>query len=188
MYFDRHMLKQGLPATLTIDKKLFKLKLKIMKKTILMLGFIFAIQINSKAQQQSQLISVNSLSAAKAVSFSRPNYSLPDKDHDYYMRKSKRSRNTGLILLGGGVLVSGVGALLAFGNSNTYNESRENTGGVLLLTGAAAGIASIPFMAIALGHSNKAKAMVSSQKTGFGVPGNVSKDIVGITLQIPMGK
>lgn len=152
-----------------------------------MLCVIFLINMESKAQQNNQFSAVSSLITAKAVSFSRPNYSLPDKDHDYYMRKSKRSRNTGLILLGSGVLISGIGALLSYGKYNTYNANRGETGVAMMLTGAVAGIASIPFMAIALGHSNKAKAMVSSQKTGFGVPANVSKDIVGVTIQIPLG-
>ena len=144
-----------------------------------------------KAQQENQLIAVNSLNTVKSIfSFSSTNDSDPGKDYDYYMRKSKRSRNTGLILLGGGVLVSGIGALVTFGDNNNkeYNQSRVNVGVIMLFTGAAAGIASIPFMAIALGRSNKAKAMMSSQKTGFGVPSNVSKDITGITFSISIGK
>jgi hypothetical protein len=50
------------------------------------------------------------------------------------------------------------------------------------------GIASIPFMIMASSYKHKVKAMVSSQKTGFGLPANVSRDIVGITLQIPLEK
>ena len=160
-----------------------------MKKAILMLCFIICINMQLKAQQENQLIAVNSLNTVKSIfSFSSTNDSDPGKDYDYYMRKSKRSRNTGLILLGGGVLVSGIGALVTFSdNAKEYNQSRVNAGVIMLFTGAAAGIASIPFMAIALGRSNKAKAMMSSQKTGFGLPANVSKDITGITLAITLG-
>jgi hypothetical protein len=171
-----------------------------MKKTILMLGFLFAIQINLKAQQEKQLTPATNFTTLKYTAlpeennFSKNSLSSgnngPEKDYDYYMKKSKRSRNTGLILLGGGVLISGIGAILSFGNGQgyTYNESKGDAGAAMLLTGAAAGIASIPFMAVALGRSNKAKAMLSKQKTGFGVPSNVSKDITGVTLQIPLGK
>lgn len=153
-----------------------------------MLFFIICINIQSKAQQENQFIAVNSSNTVKPVFLFSPDYSDPGKDYDYYMRKSKRSRNTGLILLGGGVLFSGVGALLSFGDNNkSYSESRVDAGIAMLFTGAAAGIASIPFMAIALGRKNKAKAMMSSQKTGFGVPSNVSKDITGITFSISIG-
>ncbi|MEP7236392.1 MAG: hypothetical protein ABI685_00945 [Ferruginibacter sp.] len=157
-----------------------------MKKSILMLGVLFLINMESKAQEAGQFIAANSFPSAKLVSLSSPYYNNPDKDYDYYMRKSKRSRTTGLILLGSGVLISGVGAILSFGNGQgyIYNQSKGDAGAAMLLIGAAAGIASIPFMAIALGHSNKAKAILSSQKTGFGVPSNVSKDIVGVTIQI----
>lgn len=158
-----------------------------MKKTILMLGFLFAIQINLKAQQEFTAKTIyNPLSTA----YTPINYSNPGNDYDYYMRKSKRSRNTGLILLGSGILISGIGAILSFGNGEgyNYNESRGNAGAAMLLIGASAGIASIPFMAVALGRSNKAKAMLSKQKTGFGLPSNVSKYITGISMTIPIGK
>lgn len=160
-----------------------------MKKLILMLGVISLIHVEPKAQEPLQFIAANNFPSDKTASFSTP-YNNPEEDYNYYMHKSKRSRNTGLILLGSGVLISGIGAILSFGNGQgyAYDESKGDAGAVMLLTGAAAGIASIPFMAVALGRSNKAKAMLGTQKTGFGVPANVSKDIAGITLQIPLGK
>jgi hypothetical protein len=80
-----------------------------------------------------------------------------------------------------------IGLLLASGDYAT-NSANSSTAATLTVAGAVSGIVSIPFMIMASVYKHKAKAMVSSQKTGFGVPGNVSKDIVGITLQIPLGK
>ena len=159
-----------------------------MKKSILMLGIIFLINMESKAQQKSQFISANSLSYTKPVSFSLPAYNGPDKDADFYMHRSKKYRIVGWSTLGAGLIASGAGLLIVTNANNLVNNNTENTGAVLLLFGAVSGITSIPFMIMATVNKHKAKAMMSSQKTGFGVPANVSKDIVGITLQIPLGK
>ncbi len=171
-----------------------------MKKLTLLMLLITCITFETKAQQENNITDAPGSVISKSVAV-ETDYSFsknlaaatandPAKDYDFYMRKSKRSRNTGLILLGSGVLLSGIGAILSFGNGQGYfyNETKGDAGAVLLITGAAAGIASIPFMAVALGRKNKAKAMLSSQKTGFGVPSNVSNDIVGLTLQIPISK
>ncbi len=160
-----------------------------MKKSILMLVIIFLINTESKAQQESQFIAANSLSNTKPVSFSMQAYSGPDKDADFYMRRSKNYRIVGWSTLGAGLIASGAGLLLATNSSNDfYNNSNDDAAAALFLVGAVSGITSIPFMIMATSYKHKAKAMISSQKTGFGVPANVGKDIVGITLQIPLGK
>ena len=158
-----------------------------MKKSILMLSVIFLVNMELKAQQESQFIATGSFSSANAIFLNAPNYSGPDKDADYYFRKSKNHRIVGWATLGGGIVLSGIGLLITNGDYAT-NNANSNTAGVLTVAGAVSGIVSIPFMIMASVYKHKAKAMVSSQKTGFGVPGNVSKDIVGITLQIPLGK
>ena len=157
-----------------------------MKKSILMLSVIFLINMESKAQLQSQFIATNSLSNTKPVSLSQ-SYSGPDKDADYYFRKSKNHRIVGWATLSAGIILSGIGLLSANGDYAS-SDGGSSTAGVLTVVGAVSGIVSIPFMVMASVYKHKAKAMLSSQKTGFGVPGNVSKDIVGITLQIPLGK
>lgn len=159
-----------------------------MKKSILMLGIISLINTQSQAQQPDQFIAVNSLNVTKPVSFSIPAYGAPNKDADFYMRRSKNYRIVGWSTLGAGLIASGAGLLLATNNSNYYNSSNEDAAAALFLVGAVSGITSIPFMIMATTYKHKAKAMVSSQKTGFGVPANVSKDITGITLTIPIGK
>jgi hypothetical protein len=55
-----------------------------MKKSILMLGIIFLINMESKAQQESQFISSTSSSTTNSVSFSMQSYSGPGKDADLY--------------------------------------------------------------------------------------------------------
>jgi len=160
-----------------------------MKKSILMLGVIFLINMESKAQQEIQFITANSLSTTKPVSFSMRAYGGPDKDADFYMHRSKNYRIVGWSTLGAGLVASGAGLLIASISSNNFNNNaNDNTAAVLFVFGAVSGITRIPFMIMATSYKHKAKAMVSSQKTGFGVPPGVSKDIVGITLQIPLGK
>ncbi len=160
-----------------------------MKKLIFMLGVLFFMNMESKAQQEKSFIATNSLSTIKPVSLSIQPYSGLDKDADFYLRRSKNYRIVGWSTLGLGLVASGAGLLVATNASNSFNSNANDDAAVaLFLVGAVSGIASIPFMIMATTYKHKAKAMVSSQKTGFGVPVNVSKDIVGITLQIPLGK
>lgn len=156
-----------------------------MKKSILILGFIICINMQSKAQQQSQFIVATGYNTAKPVSLSAIYYSGPDKDYDYYMRKKKNNLTAGLVTLGAGLVLSGIGLITA---SNSTNIDTDATAAVLLIAGAASGIASIPLMIMANVYGHKARLMLKNQKTGFGVPPNMSQDITGITLQIPLGK
>ncbi|MEO6540303.1 MAG: hypothetical protein ABIN74_04905 [Ferruginibacter sp.] len=166
-----------------------------MKKFILIPAVIFLISSESKAQQEKQTIALTSytLSAGKTVikdnltfSFSNdPGNDVPVKDYAYYLKKKKSNLTAGLVTLGAGLLFSGIGLITAT-NSNSFDD--DATAGVLFIAGAASGIASIPLMIMAHVYGHKAKLELSTQKTGFGVPANVSKDIVGITVAISIGK
>jgi len=158
-----------------------------MKKSILMLSVIFLIAMELKAQQESQLITANSLSTTNPVSFSMASYSGPDKDADFYLRRSKNQRIAGWATLGGGLLLSGIGFLIINADVTT-NSGNDGTAAVLFITGAASGIVSIPFMIMARANKHKAKLMLSNQKTGFGVPQHVDKNIMGVTMSLPIGK
>jgi hypothetical protein len=158
-----------------------------MKKSILMLSMICFINMESKAQQENWFITANSLIIANPVSLSIPAYNTPNKDADYYFRKSKNNRAVGWATLGGGILLSGIGLLLANGDYAT-NNANSNTADVLTIAGAVSGIVSIPFMIMAGVYKHKAKVMVSSQKTGFGVPQNVDKNIMDVTISLPIGR
>ena len=148
-----------------------------------MLGLIIAAQLVTKAQQEKQFIAAANYTTSKSMYSSGNN--LPDKDYNYYMGKRKDNLTAGLVTLGAGVLFSGLGLLIA----TPANASLDNaaTGGVITAIGAACGIASIPCMIMATVYKHKAKMQLSSQKTGFGVPPGVSRDIVGITFKIGIG-
>lgn len=155
-----------------------------MKKIILILALIIVAQLLTKAQQGEQFIAAAKYTTSKSMYSSGNN--LPDKDYDYYMGKRKNNLTAGLVTLGAGVVLSGIGLLIA----TPANASLDNaaTGGVITVIGAACGIASIPCMIMATVYKHKAKMQLSSQKTGYGVPPGVSKNIVGITFKIGIGK
>lgn len=160
-----------------------------MKKSILILGIIFSIYMQTKAQQESLSTSLTVYNSVKPVSYPSPNHFGTDKDYDFYMQKSKNQRTIGWATLGGGFLLSGIGILVASSPNSNYNTGgKDYAPAILLGLGAVSGIVSIPFMIMASVNKNKAKVMLTNQKTGFGVPSNVSKDITGITFQLHIGK
>ena len=63
-----------------------------MKKSILILGIIFSIYMQTKAQQESLSTSLTVYNSVKPVSYPSPNHFGPDKDYDFYMQKSKNQR------------------------------------------------------------------------------------------------
>jgi hypothetical protein len=128
---------------------------------------------------------MNDINGVQGKNYLSTNYS-PDKDAEFYKHRSKNYRIVGWSTLGAGVVLSGIGVLLANGDYAT-THANSNTAGVLTIAGAASGIVSIPFMIMASVNKQKARAMVESQKTGFGVPSNVSSYITGITVSIPLG-
>ena len=132
------------------------------------------------------------LSAKNALQFTPD----PEPAHDkaYYLKKSRDNRIASLCLVGGGFVIAGIGALsfpkdydIIFENSSE-KESKADAATALIVVGTAAMLSSIPFTVLASVYKRKANLMITSQKTGFGVPANVSKDITGITLTIPIGK
>ena len=171
-------------------------QIKNMKKIILILALIITAQLQTKAQQEKQFITVTHYSTSKAMALSQdntfsknmysPGNNLPVKDYDYYMRKRKNNLTAGWVTLGAGVVLSGIGLLVSTSGNASFDDAA--TGGVITIIGAASGIASIPCMIMATVYKHKAKVQLSSQKTGFGVPSKVGKSITGITMSIPIGK
>ncbi len=142
------------------------------------------------SQNISNIVSAPTVSTENNT-FSKNAYTAgkygPDRDADFYLHRSKSQRTVGWVTLGGGLLLSGIGLLLINGDVTTSN-SNESTAAVLFITGAASGIASIPFMIMASANRHKAKLLMAKQKTGFGAPPNAGKYITGITMTIPFGK
>lgn len=167
-----------------------------MKKIIIMVLLATCLSQQTRAQmadntREASGIEVSSKPKTGAVYAlsTNPLLTVPDpaiKDREYYLRKSENARSAGWATLIAGVVISGFGLLI--GTNRNASFSQAETGVYIMGIGALSGIVSIPLMITATVYKHKAKAMVSSQKTGFGVPANVSRDIVGITLQIPMGK
>lgn len=174
-----------------------KLKHKIMKNNILLFVLAFSVHTVTKAQQNDLLLTktkspVQLNGVLRGNTYTSNQYpafrNTPIKDYDYYNRKSRTLRITGLSLLGAG-LVLGLSGLLVASNDNYADpEGRDRTIRTLFVLSAATGIASIPLMVLAHVNKTKARASLSSQKTAFGIPGKAEKNIVGLTLSISVGK
>lgn len=165
-----------------------------MKKIILILALLISVHLKTKAQQVNQLIAPvenNTFSKKMYLSVSNP----PDKDADFYLRRSKNQRIVGWTTLGGGIVLSGIGLLAAINSEGStldqYGNYREDDNttiaAVLLIAGGLSGITSIPFMIMASANKHKARLMLKNQSTGFGVPPAVNKNIPGISVVIPLG-
>ncbi len=110
-----------------------------MKKSILILLVLMAVNTAIQAQQQTQMTTTTFLHSPKPISLNSIPYGDPGtaKDYDFYMKRSKNHRIVGWSTLGAGLLFSGIGILVASSsNDNYYDDGDENTAGVLLLLGA----------------------------------------------------
>jgi hypothetical protein len=181
-----------------------------MKKLILVAVIFLSFGLATNAQQANIDLFQNEMTATKIpASKINLNHShflsaknvlqftpAPEPVHnkDYYLKKSRDNRIASLCLVGGGFVIAGIGALtfpkdydMIFENGSE-KESQADASTALIIAGSAVMLSSIPFTVLASVYKRKANLMVTSQKTGFGVPANVSKDITGITLTIPIGK
>lgn len=169
-----------------------------MKKFILILTIVSGINNSTVAQRKdlpviktgySGRANIAMLQGNTFISGHNPAYdNSPKKDYDYYNRKSRNLRITGLSLLGAGLVLGLSGLLVASNDNYTDSEGRDRTIRTLFVLSAATGIASIPLMVLAHVNKTKARTSLSSQKTSFGIPGKTEKNIIGLTLSIPVGK
>ena len=109
--------------------------------------------------------------------------------------KAKKQKTAAWICLGAGGAMLITGTIIAankveddlvsifFSDQPEQDHSGET---VLLLVGGSAAIASIPLFVAASRNRFKARLMIANQKTAFGVPKAVSKNITGLTLVIPL--
>jgi len=166
-----------------------------MKKMMLIISLLMAVQADSKGQ--NSLIAYNNskisfagniISAGNLVTGINHTFidsNIVVKDHAFYMQRSRNQRTAGLVLLGGGVLISGVGLLVSTNSSATLDQTA--TGVTIMGVGALAGIVSIPLMIMAHANRNKAKLMLSNQTTGYGIPFK-SGELTGVTLSVALGR
>ena len=161
-----------------------------MKKIILVTLILFSTGLVTNAQKTNGFISDTK---DELQQFKRAN--LPDTKTDY-LAKSRNKKTAAWIFLGGGVLCTGVGILifpknydydLLWDSNSKSTENQATTSEIVMTIGVAAMLTSIPFFVSSSVYKRKASLTFSNQKTGFGVPANVSKDIVGITFKIAIG-
>jgi len=109
--------------------------------------------------------------------------------------KAKRQKTAAWICLGAGSALLITGTIIAankvendlvsifFSEEPEPDHSGET---VLLLAGGTAAIISIPLFVASSKNKHKASLMIANQKTAFGVPKGVGKNITGLTLTIPL--
>lgn len=179
-----------------------------MKKIILLASFLFFTGIVTNAQTINENALAN-MGIAKtkntsAITLNPGSYPenkniLTSKSLAYsadqpdYLKKSKNQKIAAWSLLGAGVVCTGIGILVLPKNydlleSNSGQDSQLVIGSVMSILGFASMITSIPFFVSSGIYKRRATVGVVNQKTGFGAPPNVSSDIAGITMTIPIGK
>ena len=177
-----------------------------MKKIVLLASFLVFTGIAANAQNEN-VTTYNDIAKNKNVhvmSFTPGNY-LENKniltakgrffpgDQPDYLKKSKNQKIAAWSLLGAGVVCTGIGILIIPKNYDLLDSSNEQdsqlvVGSVMSILGFASMLTSIPFFVSSGIYKRKASIGVVNQKTGFGAPPNVSSDIAGITMTIPIGK
>jgi hypothetical protein len=115
-----------------------------------------------------------------------------------YLEKSRKQKNTGFILLGGGAALFAVGTIVSVNSGVNYatsclgancSSSAEDgftAGGVMMLVGALSAVGSIPLF-ISAGNNRKKATQMSFSNEPVYVPkyaGNLPRAVPSITLKI----
>jgi len=90
-----------------------------------------------------------------------------DFSKDYYLEKSKRQGTAGWVLLGAGTAM-GIGGIIIMDQGDIFSADFE-AGAVLVLVGAASGLASIPFF-ISSGRNSRKAARLSFNPQNYPDP------------------
>lgn len=118
------------------------------------------------------------------------------RSKEYYLEKSRRQKEGAWVLLGLGGLGTVIGVIIFpenygntwFGDNNKSDDNNSIASIIVTAAGVALMANSIPLFIKSAKNKKRARLAVSYQKTGFGVPPNISKGITGISLSIPLGK
>src|SRR5687767_10570087 len=105
------------------------------------------------------IFSNNPLPAQRLDSTSKETY-------EFYLKKSKSQRTAGLILVGAGISMASIGAVIGYGQAWNYfldifepdQEKYDNTGDILAYTGLAVIGSGIPFLLAAGKNKRKARS------------------------------
>ncbi|MBL0182795.1 MAG: hypothetical protein IPP96_11085 [Chitinophagaceae bacterium] len=109
-----------------------------------------------------------------------------------YLQKSRNQKIAGWCFVGAGAVGLAIG-LASFPKGDLLfpsdeDASKADRATTITIIGSALLIGSTPFFILSNVNKRKARLSVSSNKTGFGVPSKVNKNITGITMSIPIGK
>lgn len=131
------------------------------------------------------VVTATSLQHANGIYPFEDNDSVVVKDAAYYKSKSRNA-------MIGSICMAGVGAVcLAIGIKNLADTDLfdDNSDGGIILTGIGSGLllGSIPFTVMSGVYKRKARAIMKTQSTGFGIPSG-NKSITGISISIPIGR
>lgn len=112
-------------------------------------------------------------------------------------QKSRRQKTGAWVMMGVGIagVVTGVIVQATHDAEDVTNQifgeesSSNNTGTFIAVAGGAFALGSIPLFIASSRNRTRANLSISLQKTGYGpVPARISKNIPGLTMNIPIGK
>ena len=164
-------------------------------KKITLIAFSLLL-LNAATNAQSNLVANhftlnNNIMAGKQalftpIIFANTTDTMPVKDHDFYLVKSKNQKKTGRVLLYSGAGLVAVGLLIGTPRNASFNQA--GFGVVVGGIGALLAIGSIPAFISSGNNKRKAMLVVRDQPAPLGLPIAVSKNITGLTFSIPIGK
>jgi hypothetical protein len=152
----------------------------IMKKSIVLVTVIIALFTNCYCQKVSTTDQIGK------------QYTSND-----YLIKAKKQKTAAWVCLGGGLAMATTGAALSLSKASndiillfiwdapaTTTDYTGET--ILLFTGVAGMLTSIPLFIASSKNKQRAKISVTSQKTVIGLPTVVPKSITGLTVSISL--
>ena len=164
-----------------------------MKKIISIAVSLFLLNAAANAQtsQVTKLFTINNSIVGNQplitqIMFAPITDTMPAKDHDFYLIKSKNQKKTGRILLYSGAGLISVGLLIGTPRNASFGQA--GFGAVVGGIGALLAIGSIPAFISSGNNKRKAMVVVREQPSPAGLPIAVSKNITGLTISIPIGK
>ena len=105
--------------------------------------------------------------------------------YDYYVKKHKKLKTTGWILLGGGLAAAVGGYAIAWNNTNMFDDEVSDeavAGSGLFVLGTMSMISSIPVLIVSGSKKRKAEAIISTGKIGYNSPYNKNYVSAGVRI------
>jgi hypothetical protein len=105
--------------------------------------------------------------------------------YDYYVKKHKKLKTTGWILLGGGLAAAAGGYAIASNNMNLFSDESDDefvAGSGLFVLGTMSMISSIPVLIVSGSKKRKAEAILSTGKIGYNSQSNQNYVSAGVRI------